>query len=45
LGRGVRKNAAESSKNKVKMTVSAAPADAPARKSFKEVWLITIGHC
>jgi MFS transporter, FSR family, fosmidomycin resistance protein len=40
----VRKNTAESSKNKVKMTVAAAPADAPARKSFKEVWLITIGH-
>jgi FSR family fosmidomycin resistance protein-like MFS transporter len=40
----VRKNAADSSKNKVKMTVTAAPADVPARKSFKEVWLITIGH-
>jgi FSR family fosmidomycin resistance protein-like MFS transporter len=40
----LRKNAAESSKNKVKMTVTAAPADVPARKSFKEVWLITIGH-
>ena len=26
------------------MTVTTAPADAPARKSFKEVWLITIGH-
>jgi FSR family fosmidomycin resistance protein-like MFS transporter len=44
FGWAVRKNAAESSKNKVKMTVAAAPADAPARKSFKEVWLITIGH-
>ncbi len=26
------------------MTVTAAPADIPARKSFKELWLITIGH-
>jgi MFS family permease len=40
----VRKNAADSSKNKVRMTVTAAPADPVARKSFKEVWLITIGH-
>jgi len=26
------------------MTTLAVPADPPARKSFKEVWLITIGH-
>jgi len=26
------------------MTVSAVPAEPAARKSFKEVWLITIGH-
>lgn len=26
------------------MTVTATPADIPVRKSFKEVWLITIGH-
>jgi MFS transporter, FSR family, fosmidomycin resistance protein len=44
FGPALRKNAAESSKNKVKMTVTAAPADISARKSFKEVWLITIGH-
>jgi FSR family fosmidomycin resistance protein-like MFS transporter len=37
-------NPAESSKNKVKMTVPAATADVPARKSYKELWLITIGH-
>jgi FSR family fosmidomycin resistance protein-like MFS transporter len=41
----VRKNAAVPSKNKVKMTTLAGPADpVPLRKSFKEVWLITIGH-
>jgi MFS transporter, FSR family, fosmidomycin resistance protein len=40
----VRKNAAVPSKNKVKMTTLAGPADPAVRKSFKEVWLITIGH-
>jgi MFS family permease len=44
FGRRLRKNAAESSKNKVKMTVPAAAADVPAHKSFKELWIITIGH-
>jgi FSR family fosmidomycin resistance protein-like MFS transporter len=38
------KNEAETSKNKVKMTTVDAPAASVARKSFKEVWLITIGH-
>src|SRR5262245_9730114 len=44
FGQGLRKNAADSSKNKVKMTAAAAPAGPGSRKSFKELWLITIGH-
>jgi MFS family permease len=44
LGSALRKNEAEPSKNKVKMTTIAVSADPAPRKSFKEVWLITIGH-
>jgi FSR family fosmidomycin resistance protein-like MFS transporter len=44
FGRALRKNTAESSKNKVKMTTIDVPAAPVTRKSFKELWLITLGH-
>ena len=44
MGTVLRKKRAEILENKVKMTALALPTEQAPKRSFREVWLITIGH-